>query len=1803
MTKGDLCNGHCTRSTVRRNKKYMRHYYEYTLRLFNDGRPDDYLNELFLSAAKNGDYERVQNFLARTSRNTSVNVDAKDKNGFTAIMHAAVNEHSKVVSLLLSYGADITLSNDRCQTVLDFAPDSMRPLLLGSVARQGYSSRHLLQAAWQGNLELVKKLLTSKSKSGILDVNCKNADGLTPLLLVTRDINLFEKIEKAVLEDGYHPAEVVRELLQHKADCGAEDSEGKRPLHFAAHGKGSHARDVLDALIEKAASNIDVPDRFSNSPLHFATKQDNQPILLALIRGGANVNARGHIGKTPLHIAASHGYVEASGTLLKHGADVTITDDNGQSPVDVAKGRRVQIVLKDAWAEQTKHYVHKKILSAPCNRPIEQESAVTNTSMTKPNASEDSSISRIRTTMQGSEKILKKRQSQSSLDEESSSDKRTSTAPTKTTSETGMPRILTTAKASLTSDLRNTFNLTSQERYGQKHFGVKDTKAVVFPSLTVLNIELRDVRNLRDGKQEPQVKRSPSHLNLPSQYRLHHRFSSPVLTYHRKISPPLTPDKDARLRSSSTSQVPSNKTALPSRVPPLAVNRVITPELRSVPTPEVLQDRIPLASTVVDLDLLRQKGLPSEMLSPLSPVFLSEVREDTPSPSPPSPRGESRCSDTNQKEEKADTVQEQSIDKTDMTATFTSKSHSTFWIPADDDTETDEKSKDTNRTELSSNGTSFYIDLKNLEALASGSCSLCKKPLPEGNPAGKRGSAESSPEKALCKSCQPRRRSNEGVFWIPFNDKKNIVSMLQSQSKVESEPDKTETIEREKSRDKILEQDKLQKVNIQGEDRPSCVIADAESGNKTVILANDASALTSLSPFPVASFPSNMTGFDVSCVCDNKTGLCSCTISRKDLSPSSPTTVNDTSLSKSPKSIDNSVGTSCCSKTVGVVKTVGEPSSRTEHTLIARPDISYDASAITDSASRAPRATKDTGLILNSFSDTGGCNFSAQENEGVRVNAYNGESGECSEKENFPGCEPHQSALFSPAPQPSNKSCDGLTSHLSPPKRAWSTPTPRTEETGSGGIRIVNPFPSPEPPEDKSAVHPPIGSVGDLKSGNKKGTAGKKGKKGGTKSAGNGKSTKARTKAKDKEQNGKCPRKKKTKEKKNLGMKMITVQQREAGEDLELRTISQGGLEMPEDVPVPPTLTGDSLSAIRAFNTRILKGKMPILSPIPESPRSKASTPREAYDSETVEDYVKIQDSNVSGNTKLEDTQGGVDNSAGVMIEGGLDVVDGRLFDKLKALGSCLPGFSRKDSDTRSDTESNEALDEYPQRDSVGDPPRANTVDIVDECGCPRNVQDEADDAMEELVQRELSLREKGVSLSGQKETGHASSSMQTREQSLEHVQDSRDFTPKSMELDIESDHGSLDSRPSSEMSSHYSDTDSSYNSCGSDSPRPFSSASSLNSSDTYISSPRDSSRAVTPTPGRDTCSENSVEMDYYERMAREKSAVSSSGSEGSSTLAHSLLSSGSLGNISQGPMGSFSSVTSDNLVRSRLSASSRSPCSTSCEEEIAWRKGNLLGKGAFGTVWCGLTNKGELIAVKQVELNHSNWDEAEEQYEKLQEEVYLLKSLKHPNIVKFIGTCLEGGVVNIFMEFVPGGSIASILARFGCLDEPVFRRYTKQLLSGVSYLHGNNVIHRDIKGGNILIMSSGVLKLIDFGCAKRLYMNLSMSRSNILRSMKGTPYWMAPEVIRETGHGRKSDIWSVGCTVFEMATGKPPWSDMPPMAAIFAIGSGTLAVPKLSEDFSESARDFVNKCLTRDPGMRPSADELLQHNFIGDLQ
>ncbi|XP_071602562.1 mitogen-activated protein kinase kinase kinase 19 isoform X1 [Heliangelus exortis] len=273
-------------------------------------------------------------------------------------------------------------------------------------------------------------------------------------------------------------------------------------------------------------------------------------------------------------------------------------------------------------------------------------------------------------------------------------------------------------------------------------------------------------------------------------------------------------------------------------------------------------------------------------------------------------------------------------------------------------------------------------------------------------------------------------------------------------------------------------------------------------------------------------------------------------------------------------------------------------------------------------------------------------------------------------------------------------------------------------------------------------------------------------------------------------------------------------------------------------------------------------------------------------------------------------------------------------------------------------------------------------------------------------------------------------------------------------------------------------------------------------------------------------------------------------------------------------------------------------------KDPIMWTRGEILGKGAYGTVYCGLTSQGQLIAVKQVVLGTSDQLTTEKEYQKFHEEVDLLKTLKHVNIVTYLGTCLEDNILSIFMEFVPGGSISSIINRFGPLPEIVLCKYTKQILQGVSYLHDNCVVHRDIKGNNVMLMPNGVIKLIDFGCARRLaWVSLSGTQSETLKSVHGTPYWMAPEVINESGYGRKSDIWSLGCTVFEMATGKPPLASMDRIAAMFYIGAHRGLMPSLPDRFSGTAVDFVRACLTRDQHERPSALQLLDHPFVKGRQ
>ncbi|XXG83502.1 hypothetical protein AAC387_Pa10g1242 [Persea americana] len=274
-------------------------------------------------------------------------------------------------------------------------------------------------------------------------------------------------------------------------------------------------------------------------------------------------------------------------------------------------------------------------------------------------------------------------------------------------------------------------------------------------------------------------------------------------------------------------------------------------------------------------------------------------------------------------------------------------------------------------------------------------------------------------------------------------------------------------------------------------------------------------------------------------------------------------------------------------------------------------------------------------------------------------------------------------------------------------------------------------------------------------------------------------------------------------------------------------------------------------------------------------------------------------------------------------------------------------------------------------------------------------------------------------------------------------------------------------------------------------------------------------------------------------------------------------------------------------------------PISKDAAPSIRWRRGELIGCGAFGRVYMGMNlDSGELLAVKQVLIAPSNAskEKAQTHIRELEEEVKLLKNLSHPNIVRYLGTAREEETLNILLEFVPGGSISSLLGEFGSFPEAVIRMYTKQLLQGLEYLHNNGIMHRDIKGANILVDNKGCIKLADFGASKQV---VELATVTGAKSMKGTPYWMAPEVILQTGHSFSADIWSVGCTVIEMATGKPPWSQQyQEVAALFHIGT-TKSHPPIPEHLSFEAKDFLLKCLQKEPNLRPSASDLLQHSFV----
>ena len=281
--------------------------------------------------------------------------------------------------------------------------------------------------------------------------------------------------------------------------------------------------------------------------------------------------------------------------------------------------------------------------------------------------------------------------------------------------------------------------------------------------------------------------------------------------------------------------------------------------------------------------------------------------------------------------------------------------------------------------------------------------------------------------------------------------------------------------------------------------------------------------------------------------------------------------------------------------------------------------------------------------------------------------------------------------------------------------------------------------------------------------------------------------------------------------------------------------------------------------------------------------------------------------------------------------------------------------------------------------------------------------------------------------------------------------------------------------------------------------------------------------------------------------------------------------------------------------------------------DDLKYMKGAMIGQGSFGTVFLALhAVTAELMAVKQVEMpsNSGTAMDAKKNnmIDALKHEITLLRDLKHPNIVQYLGSNSDDVHLNIFLEYVAGGSVATMLVNYGSLSELLIANFVRQILQGLNYLHSKDIIHRDIKGANILVDNKGTVKISDFGISKRVEASTLLHPQPLKRggprvSLQGSVFWMAPEVVRQTAYTKKADIWSLGCLIVEMFTGSHPHPNCTQMQAIFKIGGAggggaDNARPDLPEAASENARIFLGRTFDIEHEKRPTAEELMEYAF-----
>mmetsp|Transcript_45559 Transcript_45559/g.110874 ORF Transcript_45559/g.110874 Transcript_45559/m.110874 type:complete len:1247 (-) Transcript_45559:103-3843(-) len=303
---------------------------------------------------------------------------------------------------------------------------------------------------------------------------------------------------------------------------------------------------------------------------------------------------------------------------------------------------------------------------------------------------------------------------------------------------------------------------------------------------------------------------------------------------------------------------------------------------------------------------------------------------------------------------------------------------------------------------------------------------------------------------------------------------------------------------------------------------------------------------------------------------------------------------------------------------------------------------------------------------------------------------------------------------------------------------------------------------------------------------------------------------------------------------------------------------------------------------------------------------------------------------------------------------------------------------------------------------------------------------------------------------------------------------------------------------------------------------------------------------------------------------------------------------------VNEKPKSVIKDIAEKEVTRPKIDKSYRAEGSV---KRGQWTLGAKIGKGSFGEVFVGMnTKKGTLMAVKKFFMEGSVKAD-------ISTEIELLRSLKHDNIVRYLGAEMDSKTLHIFQEWVPGGSVSSLLAKFGPFSLEVIQSYISQTLTGLAYLHQNHIMHRDIKGSNVLVNDYGVVKLADFGASKKLA-NLE---DNLLMSMtvRGSPYFMAPEVFEEK-YSAKADVWSIGGLAFQMTTGMPPWKEKGftnPISLYNHIKRQT-GPPRMEHPGSPSftsrqktmwhmLEDLVRKCFDHDCESRPNVKQVQDDPFF----